>query len=108
MAATATQKALAPDPVKADSKHYKVEFENDKVRVLRVKYGPREKSPMHSHPEIVAVLLSPHHSRHSFPDGRVQDMHGKPGDVLHMEATEHSPENATDSPMELILVELKR
>lgn len=107
MAATATQRTVAPDPVKVDSKHYTVEFENEKVRVLRVKYGPHEKSKMHNHPEIVAVLLTPHHSRHTFSDGRVQDMRGKPGDVMHMEKTEHAPENVSDTPMELILVELK-
>src|SRR5471030_2026998 len=31
------------DPVKVDGKHYKVEFENEYVRVLRVHYDPREK-----------------------------------------------------------------
>jgi hypothetical protein len=31
------------DPRKVDPERYKVEFENDRVRVLRVKYGPREK-----------------------------------------------------------------
>lgn len=107
MPTSAAQKVLSPDPVKVDAKHYTVEFENEKVRVLRVKYGPHEKSPMHSHPEIVAICLSPHHSRHIFSDGRVQDMHGKPGDVFHLDKTEHAPENVADSPMELILVELK-
>ena len=31
------------DPVAVDTKHYKVEFENEHVRVLRVHYGPHEK-----------------------------------------------------------------
>lgn len=108
MAATVTpQRAIAPDPVTCDPKHYTVEFENEKVRVLRTKYGPHEKSPMHSHPPIVAICLTPHHSRHTFADGRVQDMHGKTGEVMYLDKTEHAPENATDQPMELILVELK-
>jgi hypothetical protein len=38
---------MAQDPVKVDAKHYTVEVENDKVRVLRIRYGPREKSVMH-------------------------------------------------------------
>jgi quercetin dioxygenase-like cupin family protein len=38
------------DPVQVDSKHYKVEVENEKVRVLRINYGAHEKSVMHSHP----------------------------------------------------------
>jgi hypothetical protein len=46
------------DPVKVDPKHYKVDFENDKVRVLRITYGPGEKSMMHYHPDGVAVYLT--------------------------------------------------
>ncbi len=42
--------AFAQDPVKVDSKHYKVELENDQVRVLRINYGAGEKSVMHEHP----------------------------------------------------------
>ena len=41
---------VSADPVHVDSKHYTVEAENDRVRVLRVKYGPREKSVMHRTP----------------------------------------------------------
>jgi len=33
----------ADDPVKVASKHYHVEFENYRVRVVRIKYGPGEK-----------------------------------------------------------------
>ena len=47
---------VSADPVHVDSKHYTVEAENDRVRVLRVKYGPREKSVMHGHPSVVAVF----------------------------------------------------
>jgi len=49
MATARMPQPTAEDPVKVDPKHYKVEFENDGVRVLRVKYGAREKSVMHSH-----------------------------------------------------------
>ena len=38
------------DPINVDPKHYKVEFENERVRVLRVSYGPGEKSVMHYNP----------------------------------------------------------
>ena len=36
--------SFAQDAAKVDPKHYKVEFENDEVRVLRITYGPGEKS----------------------------------------------------------------
>src|SRR5258708_12538310 len=50
--------ANAQDPVKVDPKHYKVEFENDSVRVLRITYPAHEKSVMHYHPNAVAVFLT--------------------------------------------------
>ena len=37
------------DPVKVDGKHYKVEFENEHVRVLRIHFGAREKGETHEH-----------------------------------------------------------
>jgi hypothetical protein len=37
----------ALDPVKVDKKHYKVELENGQVRVLRVKIGPHQSTPLH-------------------------------------------------------------
>jgi hypothetical protein len=49
---------VAQDPVQVDSKHYVVELENEKVRILRIKYGPREKSTMHGHPASVAIFLT--------------------------------------------------
>jgi hypothetical protein len=48
----------AKDPVKVDPQHYKVEAENKQVRVLRVIYGPGEKSVMHGHPACVGVFLT--------------------------------------------------
>src|SRR5690349_13346408 len=33
------------DPVKIDPKHYKVEFENDQVRVIRAQMGPHDSVP---------------------------------------------------------------
>src|SRR5437764_340940 len=33
------------DPTVVDPAHYKIEFENEYVRVLRIHFGPREKSP---------------------------------------------------------------
>ncbi|RMF59352.1 MAG: hypothetical protein D6748_06625, partial [Calditrichaeota bacterium] len=46
------------DPTVVDAMHYQVIFENDQVRVLRINYGPYEKSVMHYHPEGVAVFMN--------------------------------------------------
>lgn len=37
------------DPVVVDPQHYKVEFENEFVRVLRIHMGPGEQAPVHEH-----------------------------------------------------------
>jgi quercetin dioxygenase-like cupin family protein len=99
--------ANAQDPVKVDAKHYKVEFENDSVRVLRITYPAHEKSVMHHHPANVAVFLTDGKARFTLPDGKTQDAPVKAGSAQWSEAGEHLPENVGDKPFELILVELK-
>ena len=95
------------DPVKVDSRHYKVEFENDKVRVVRIKYGAKEKSVMHGHPESIAVFLNDCKTKFTYPDGKSEIVEAKAGQVMHMDAFEHDPENL-GGPFELIQIELKR
>ena len=73
MATPTRPKPAVQDPVKVDSKHYKAELENEKVRVLRAKYKSHEKSVMHGHPASVAVFLSDARFRFTFPDGKVED-----------------------------------
>jgi radical SAM protein with 4Fe4S-binding SPASM domain len=73
---------MVKDPVQIDGKHYKVVSENDQVRVLRVSYGPHEKSVMHEHPSLVAVFLNDANFRFTFSDGRTEENSGKAGDTL--------------------------
>ena len=99
--------AQAQDPVEVDPSHYTVEFENDQVRVLRITYGPNEKSVMHEHPAGVAVFLTDSKSRFTDPDGEVVEVENKAGETVWVEAGPHLPENRTAQPFELIVVELK-
>ena len=99
--------ALAQDPTKVDPNHYKVEFENAQVRVLRVKVGPGEKSIMHRHPDAVAIFLTDVNGKFTFPDGKSQDITSKAGETLWTPAVTHQPENVGTGPFEVILVELK-
>ena len=92
MATPARPTPAGQDPVMVDPKHYTVEFENDRVRVLRIKYGPGEKSVMHIHPASVAVFLTEGHTRFTYPGGKVEDIKTQAGQVLHFNAFEHSPE----------------
>jgi len=97
----------AQDATKVDPKHYTVISENDQVRILRVHYGPHEKSVMHSHPNCVAVFLSDSTTHFTFPGGKTSDMTSKAGEALYVPALTHLPEDPGDKPVDLILVELK-
>lgn len=98
---------IAEDAVDADPERYTVEFENDKVRVIRVKYGPGEKSVMHTHGPNVAVFLTSNRTAFHFPDGTSVDASTEAGGTRWADAGEHLPENLSDEPLEVILVELK-
>jgi hypothetical protein len=83
------------DPVAVDSRHYKVELENEHVRVLRVHYGPREKGATHEHIlNRVVVYLN-------------DQPNAKADDVRVAGAATHAEENASDRPADRIAVELK-
>src|ERR1035441_8741535 len=96
------------DPVKVDAKHYKVEFENESVRVLRITYGPGEKSVMHYHPNSVAVFLTDGKTRMTTPDGKSEDVPGNAGAATWTPAGSHLPQNVGDKRFEVVLVELKK
>ena len=99
--------AKAQDPVKVDPKQFKVEFENARVRVLRVNIGAHEKVPMHEHPANVVVFLTAAHVKFTFPDGKTEETHGKAGQAVWGAGEKHEAENVGDKPMEVIQIELK-
>jgi quercetin dioxygenase-like cupin family protein len=112
LCAVAAGLSLAPivsaqDAVKVDPKHYAVVSENEQVRIVKVHYGPHEKSVMHSHPNSVAVFLTDSKGQFTFPDGKKQDFTAKAGEAQYEAAVTHLPENSGDQGMDLILVELK-
>ena len=86
---SAKAKPSASDPVVVDSKHYKVELENERVRVLRITYGPHEKSTMHSHPASIVVFVTDGHARFTYPDGKTEDVKAKTGQVMYFPPLEH-------------------
>ena len=99
--------AYAQDPVKVDPKHYKVEFENAQVRVLRISYGAHEKSVMHEHHPGTAIFLTDQSIKFTFPDGSSEVVPGKAGETVWIPGGKHNPENLSDKPMEAVLVEEK-
>src|ERR1039457_2424068 len=96
------------DPVKVDPKHYKVEFENESVRVLRITYAPGEKSVLHYPPASVAVYLNDGKARMPTPDGKSAETAIKAGAASWAPAGSHLPQNVGDKSFEVIVVELKK
>lgn len=99
---------MAQDAAKVDPNHYKVEFENSRVRVLRVKVGPHEKTVMHSHPDAVIVVVSGGKTRFTLPGGKTEDTDLAAGDTRWTPATTHQGENMSDQALEVVVIELKR
>lgn len=97
----------AQDPVKVSPEQYKVEMENEQVRVLRIKRPAHAKIPMHEHPAAVAVFLTDLHARVVGADGKVQEVVQKAGGTAFQPPVRHAEENISDKPFEAILVELK-
>jgi len=97
----------AQDPVEVDAKHYQVVADNEHARVLRITYGPGEKSVLHEHPDAVAVMLTDHHVRFHRPGGASDEVQAKAGAVLWTPGGPHMPVNLSVDPLEVILVELK-
>ncbi len=100
--------SFAQDAVKVDSKHYKVEFENDQVRVLRISVEPGDKTEMHSHPDGVVVFLNDGEGKFTFPDGKTKENKFKSGQVIWSPAVTHKSENTGKRSFEVIQIEFKK
>jgi quercetin dioxygenase-like cupin family protein len=96
------------DPVKVDPKHYKVELENDQVRVMRVIIGPHQSTPVHEHVlNRVLAYISDQNIRVTTPDGKSDILRHKPGEVSMGGPAKHKEENLNDTPFEVVVVEMK-
>lgn len=83
------------DPAVVDARHYKVEFENDQVRVLRVHYDARDTGALHQHLLNRVVVY-------------MNDQPGAKTDDVRMSGpATHTEQNASDQPADRIAVELK-
>jgi len=92
-----------PDAIAADSKHYTVEFENDIVRILRVRLGAGESAPAHSHAAYCAIELSDS----SLKEGNGTVSESKAGQIFCGDATSHAPQNVGKAMAESMVVEFK-
>ena len=96
------------NPWIVDPKHYKVEFENSKVRVTRVTIGPKESTPLHEHSlDRVVVYLTPLDFQID-PEGQPpQHSVQKAGAIAWGVPARHAEHNLLDKGFEGIVVEPK-
>jgi quercetin dioxygenase-like cupin family protein len=102
-----TSTANAKDAVETDSDKYSVILENERVRVLRYRDKPGDRTAQHAHPDYVLYAESSFKRRLTFPDGRKQEVDVKAGSVVWMKGHVHIGENIGDTDTDVIIVELK-
>jgi quercetin dioxygenase-like cupin family protein len=110
LAWAALAQAQSLDPISADPQHYKLEIENQWVRVIREHMAPHDTMAMHQHPGpgAVIVLLADRSNRLIAPDGKSQDVGGHAGDVMWSLPSTHRSENLTGAAFEGLQIEPRR
>jgi quercetin dioxygenase-like cupin family protein len=90
-----------------EPKHYKLDFENERVQVVNVHYGPHEKSEMHDHPGGVSVSVTGGHLRFTDQSGKVTEVYAKPGEARWFPPFKHKVENLGDEPYNGVYIGIK-
>jgi hypothetical protein len=97
---------MSLDPAVTNPEHYKVIFENDKVRVLEYSDQPGDQTTPHEHPDSVMYTLSSFRRR--LVSGEMQrEVELGAGTVGWLPAQMHHGENIGETPTHVLFVELK-
>lgn len=94
------------DPVATNPEHYKVVFENDRVRVLEYTDQPGDKTTPHRHPDSVMYTLSSFRRRLVSSEMQ-REVDLEAGTTSWLPAQEHHGENIGDTATHVLFVELK-
>lgn len=96
------------DPAISNPEHYKVVFENERVRILEYTDTPGDRTTPHQHPDSVMYTLTSFRRRLVSGDAqREVEVELEAGRVAWLPAQEHHGENIGDTPTHVIFVELK-
>jgi len=102
-----TANLAAQDPTKVEPKHYKLHFENDRVQVIDIHYGPREKSELHDHPGGVVVNLTAGHLKFTDQNGKITEVYAKAGESRWFPPVRHKVENLGDETYNAVYIAIK-
>jgi len=95
------------DAVRIDPARYRIEFENERVRIVRLGFGPHEKGMMVEHPPRVLVTLTEVAVKLAFADGHTDERGAPAGIAGWLEGETLLTENARDELLEVVLIEPK-
>lgn len=97
------------DPLKVDPAHYKLEFENPQVRVLRLKVQPHGTVPLHTYAtDHVTIFLTDQNFRIKDSAGKTGTAEHKAGDVVWETPATQMEQNIGAQPFEAVTVEIKK
>ena len=97
---------MSLDPVETNPDHYRVVFENARVRVLEYTDTPGDRTTPHEHPDSVMVTLSGFRRRLHAGDTH-RDVELPAGTSGWLPAQRHAGENIGETATHVIFVELK-
>lgn len=97
----------AQDPVQVGPNVYTQVFENDRVRISRIRFEPGASIPMHEHPDHFLYVLTPGTITLSYPDGTSKEFAGETGQVVWIPAESHAAVNTGTTEFTALVVELK-
>jgi hypothetical protein len=100
------------DALEADPKHYRLDLENDHMRVLRLTLKADEVAPVHDDRDALFVCLAVGsdkacHIRLTRPGGRSQDIHMQAGESRWIYADTRSEKNVGPQALEMLVIEPK-
>jgi uncharacterized RmlC-like cupin family protein len=94
------------DPVVTNPDHYRVVFENERVRVLEYTDSPGDRTTPHEHPDSVMYALTSFRRR-LYAGDIERDVEMAAGTTGWLPAQRHSGHNIGDTPTRVVFVELK-
>jgi len=98
----------ARDPLKVAPGNYKVEFENEQVRVVRVRFPAKGSIPQHEHAtNRVTIALTPAKILVTNADGTKVEAAFAAGEARWGVPGVHAEQSLLDAPIELVMIDLK-
>lgn len=94
------------DPAALWPDMYRTVLDNAHARVLEIRAGAGQKTPMHSHPAAVIVNVGAYRVKFTYPDGKTEVLDSRPGQAMWVDKFDHAADVLVGA-VHVIVVELK-